>query len=132
MHRRVHGLLGAPVGKHCLKQTNHVKRITSKVQVNLLYIFYIYMNNCISLFVSLVSYNFWAGDMIEYNRTYKFICDDLFYSYIFYSCMIECTVINSNTLCCLLLYRDLPLNNNTMQKHLAINVMFLYVLFIFF
>ena len=34
--------------------------------------------------------------------------------------MIECTVIN--TLCCLLLYQAFPLNNNTRQKHLAINV----------
>ena len=36
--------------------------------------------------------------------------------------MIECTVINSNTLCCLLLYQAFPPNDTTRQKHSAINV----------
>ena len=110
-----------------LKQRSYVKKITSMVQVNLLYILLLYtcITNYVPLFVSLVSYKFGAGDTIDYNRNLKFICDDLFYLYMFYMCMIECTVIN--TLCCLLLYQAFHLNNKTRQKHLAINVIRLIV-----
>ena len=59
------------------------KKITSMVQVNLLYILLLYtcITNYVLLFVSLVSYKFGAGDTIDYNRHFKFICDDLFYLY---------------------------------------------------
>ena len=36
--------------------------------------------------------------------------------------MIEYTIINGYTLCCLLLYQIFPLNNKTRQRHLTINV----------
>ena len=110
-----------------LKQRSYVKKITSMVQVNLLYILLLYtcITNYVPLFVSLVSYKFGAGDTIDYNRNFTFICDDLFYLYMFYMCMIECTVIN--TLCCLLLYQAFPLNNKTRQNNLAINVIRLIV-----
>ena len=60
-----------------------MKKSTSMVQVNLLYILLLYITNCVPLFVSLVSYKFGAGDTIDYNRNYKLVCDDLFYFYIF-------------------------------------------------
>ena len=59
-------------------QTNYVEKITSKVQVNLLYMLLLYMTNYVPLFINLVSYRFGAGDTIEYNRNYKCICHDLF------------------------------------------------------
>ena len=77
---------------------------------------------CKHIHCGLNHYKFGAGDTIEYNLNYKCTCDDLFYSYIFYSCMIEYTIINGYTLYCLLLYQIFPLNNNTRQRHLTINV----------
>ena len=55
-----------------LKQRSYVKKITSMVRVNLLYILLLYtcITNYVPLFVSLVSYKFGAGDTIDYNRNF--------------------------------------------------------------